>query len=135
MPLLQDVAVKVQHLKVKKYSNIDLVTMDFLVHAIKFFFPTFEFMWLAELSKKNLPLELAFTHEGRNSEMVAMLLSHLPWLKVPEIEWEYSTDRVLTMEYCHGEKNDYVFELCRRTQQPSLTFHLVGGSTFGLWPL
>jgi hypothetical protein len=26
-------------------------------------------------------------------------------------------------------------ELCRRTQQPSLTFHLVGGSTFGLWPL
>jgi pimeloyl-ACP methyl ester carboxylesterase len=28
-----------------------------------------------------------------------------------------------------------VFELCRRTEQPSLTFRLVGGSTFGLWPL
>jgi hypothetical protein len=28
-----------------------------------------------------------------------------------------------------------IFELCQRTQQPSLTFHLVGGSTFGLWPL
>jgi hypothetical protein len=28
-----------------------------------------------------------------------------------------------------------LFELCRRTQQPSLTFRLVGGSTFGLWPL
>jgi hypothetical protein len=28
-----------------------------------------------------------------------------------------------------------IFELCRRTQQPRLTFHLVGGSTFGLWPL
>jgi hypothetical protein len=27
-----------------------------------------------------------------------------------------------------------VFELCRRPQQPSLTFHPVGGSTFGLWP-
>jgi hypothetical protein len=27
------------------------------------------------------------------------------------------------------------FELCRRTQQPSLTFPLVGGSMFGLWPL
>jgi hypothetical protein len=27
------------------------------------------------------------------------------------------------------------FELCRRTQQPSLTSRLVGGSTFGLWPL
>jgi hypothetical protein len=28
-----------------------------------------------------------------------------------------------------------LYELCRRTQQPSLTFCLVGGSTFGLWPL
>jgi hypothetical protein len=28
-----------------------------------------------------------------------------------------------------------IFELCRRTHQPNLTFHLVGGSTFGLWPL
>jgi hypothetical protein len=28
-----------------------------------------------------------------------------------------------------------VFELCRRIQQPSLTFRLVGGSMFGLWPL
>jgi hypothetical protein len=27
------------------------------------------------------------------------------------------------------------FELCRRTQQPSLTFCLVGGSTYGLWLL
>jgi hypothetical protein len=28
-----------------------------------------------------------------------------------------------------------LFELCRRTQRPSLTFHPVGGSTSGLWPL
>jgi hypothetical protein len=28
-----------------------------------------------------------------------------------------------------------LFELCRRTQQPSLTFRPVGGSTFGLWPM
>jgi hypothetical protein len=31
--------------------------------------------------------------------------------------------------------NEWEFELCRRTQQPSLTSRLVGGSTFGLWPL
>jgi hypothetical protein len=28
-----------------------------------------------------------------------------------------------------------LFELCRRTQQLSLTVHPVDGSTFGLWPL
>jgi hypothetical protein len=29
----------------------------------------------------------------------------------------------------------FLFELCRRTQQPSLTVHPVDGSMFGLWPL
>jgi hypothetical protein len=28
-----------------------------------------------------------------------------------------------------------VFKLCWHTQQPSLTFRLVGGSMYGLWPL
>jgi hypothetical protein len=28
-----------------------------------------------------------------------------------------------------------IFELCQRTQQPSLTVHPVDGSMFGLWPL
>ncbi len=78
----KEVAVKVQHLKVKQHSYVDIHTMDFLVRAVKFVFPQFEFMWLADLSKKNLPMELDFKHEGENSEMVAMLLQHHTWLKV-----------------------------------------------------
>jgi hypothetical protein len=35
----------------------------------------------------------------------------------------------------NGQCAAFVFKLCRRTQQLSLTFLLVGGSTFGLWPL
>ena len=49
---------------------------------MKFFFPAFEFMWLVEETKLNLPLELDFTHEGRNSEMVGKLLQNHSWLKV-----------------------------------------------------
>jgi hypothetical protein len=37
--------------------------------------------------------------------------------------------------YRRGKKMLKQFELYRCTQQPSLTFSLVGGSTFGLWPL
>ena len=54
------VAVKVQHKFVKKHSFVDIYTMDFLVRSVKFFFPQFEFMWLAEEMKKNMPLELSF---------------------------------------------------------------------------
>ena len=39
-------------------------------------------MWLVEETKLNLPLELDFTHEGRNSEMVGKLLQNHSWLKV-----------------------------------------------------
>ena len=45
---------------------------------VKAAFPQFEFMWLAEEMKKNLPLELAFTQEGRNSEKVGIPVVILP---------------------------------------------------------
>lgn len=96
------VAVKVQHRYVKNHSFVDIYTMDFLVRAVKAVFPQFEFMWLADEMRKNLPQELCFTQEGRNAEKVAQMLSHLRWLKVPKIYWPLSTDRVLTMEFCSG---------------------------------
>ena len=46
----EEVAVKVQHRYVKNHSFGDIYTMEFLVHTVKWFFPQFEFMWLAEVS-------------------------------------------------------------------------------------
>jgi len=97
-----EVAVKVQHKFVKKHSFVDIVTMDFLVRAVKFAFPDFEFMWLADEMKKNLPLELSFIQESKNSEKVAKLLKDYDWLRIPKIEWNYTTERLLVMEYCSG---------------------------------
>jgi len=97
-----EVAVKVQHRFVKEHSFVDIYTMDFLVRSVKFFFPQFEFMWLAEEMKKNLPLELSFVQEAKNCEKVARMLREFEWLKVPKIEWDYTTDRLLVMEYCSG---------------------------------
>ncbi len=52
--------------------------------------------------KKNMPLELAFTQEAKNAEKVAKIMSCYDWLRVPKIEWSFTTDRVLVMEYCSG---------------------------------
>ena len=68
------VAVKVQHKFVKRHSFVDVYTMDFLVRTVKFFFPQFEFMWLAEEMKKNVPLELSFVQEAKNAEKVAQIM-------------------------------------------------------------
>lgn len=96
------VAVKVQHRYVKKHSFVDIHTMDFLVRAVHKAFPQFEFMWLADEMRKNLPLELDFLQEGKNAEKVSNMLANFKWLKVPKIYWPMSTDRVLVMEYCQG---------------------------------
>ncbi|XP_022432129.1 uncharacterized aarF domain-containing protein kinase 1 isoform X2 [Delphinapterus leucas] len=96
------VAVKVQHPKVQAQSSKDILLMEVLVLAVKQLFPEFEFMWLVDEAKKNLPLELDFLNEGRNAEKVAQMLKHFDFLKVPQIYWELSTKRVLLMEFVDG---------------------------------
>ena len=93
---------------------------------MKFFFPAFEFMWLVEETKRNLPLELDFAHEGCNSEMVGKLLQHHSWLKVPEVEWDLTTDRVLTMEYCDGVHIDDVDAVLAQGVDPQFVSECVG---------
>lgn len=53
-----------------------------LLLAVKQLFPEFEFMWLVDEAKKNLPLELDFLNEGRNAEKVAQMLKQFDFLKV-----------------------------------------------------
>lgn len=96
------VAVKIQYPRVKAHSFVDIKTMTLLVKAVKFIFPGFKYMWLAEETEKNLPLELDFIQEGKNCEKVAKMLQHLSFFKVPCIYWNLSSSRVLTMEYCTG---------------------------------
>lgn len=59
-----------------------LVGFQVLVLAVKQLFPEFEFMWLVDEAKKNLPLELDFLNEGRNAEKVSQMLKHFDFLKV-----------------------------------------------------
>ncbi|XP_064368318.1 aarF domain-containing protein kinase 1 isoform X10 [Dromaius novaehollandiae] len=111
--VLQDgrtVAVKVQHPKVQAQSSKDILLMEVLLLVVKQIFPDFEFMWLVEEAKKNLPLELDFLNEGRNAEKVAHMLKNFDFLKVPRIYWELSTRRVLLMEFMEGgQVNDRAY--------------------------
>ncbi|XP_064006638.1 aarF domain-containing protein kinase 1 isoform X4 [Pogoniulus pusillus] len=111
--VLQDgrtVAVKIQHPKVQAQSSKDILLMEVLLLVVKQIFPDFEFMWLVEEAKKNLPLELDFLNEGRNAEKVAHMLKNFDFLKVPRIYWELSSRRVLLMEFMEGgQVNDRAY--------------------------
>ncbi|XP_039279035.1 aarF domain-containing kinase 1 [Nilaparvata lugens] len=96
------VAVKVQHPFVRKNSAVDLTTMEVMAKFLMWVFPDFDFQWLVNESKKNIPLELDFVKEAGNMEKVRELFKHFSWLKIPEIYPELSTTRVLTMEFTEG---------------------------------
>lgn len=98
----QEVAVKVQHRRVKAHSFVDTETMEVLVNVAALLFPEFKLLWLVEEMKRNLPKELDFIHEGLNADRLRRMFQATKYLKIPEIVWSLTTDRVLTMEYCVG---------------------------------
>lgn len=66
-----EVAVKVQHHYVRGNAKVDTATMEYCVKIMGWLFPEFRFQWLVDESKKNLPIELDFLHEGKNVEKVS----------------------------------------------------------------
>lgn len=98
----ETVAVKVQHPSVLGNSLVDMATMELLVNIVARLFPEFSLMWLAEETKRNLPLELDFVNEAHNTDRVRRMFAHFPWLEVPEIHWKLTTRRVMTMQFCEG---------------------------------
>uniref|UniRef100_A0A915CK93 Protein kinase domain-containing protein n=2 Tax=Parascaris univalens TaxID=6257 RepID=A0A915CK93_PARUN len=118
------VAVKVQHPRVKPHSLVDMASMEVLVKIVAMLFPDFHLLWLVDEMKKNLPLELDFRNEAANAERVRTMYAHLDYLKVPKIYYEYTTDRVLTMEFCNGAQINDVeyfirhnidrYDICRK---------------------
>ncbi|KAI9145731.1 ABC1 family-domain-containing protein [Paraphysoderma sedebokerense] len=105
----QEVAVKIQHPHLQIFATIDIATCSGLVNLIRFLFPEFEFGWLADEMKDNLPKELDFEHESGNAGRVQMNFDkssgrHHLNLKIPEVMWAYK--RVLCMEFAKGGRID-----------------------------
>jgi len=96
------VAVKVQHKLVKKHAFADAIVIEFFVNIAGKLFREFQFQWLVDSIKTNVPLELNFINEGKNCEKMRDVLKEFKYLKVPKIYWKRCTERVLFMEYCEG---------------------------------
>ena len=51
---------------------------------------------------RTLATELDFYHEGRTMDLFRDLFRRSPGIYVPEVDWQLTTERVLTMEYLEG---------------------------------
>ena len=59
---------------------------------------------IVEEFSKSLREELDYTIEGRNSEKIAKQFIDNPKVIIPKVYWDYTTKKVLTMEFVEGTK-------------------------------
>jgi predicted unusual protein kinase regulating ubiquinone biosynthesis (AarF/ABC1/UbiB family) len=97
-------AVKVQYPGIDHIVDIDLANMSFFIGVLNKLDRSMDYRFVAEEMRKHIPLELDFINEGHNAERVAADFADVSDIVVPKIYWDYTTRKVLTMEYIDGVK-------------------------------
>jgi predicted unusual protein kinase regulating ubiquinone biosynthesis (AarF/ABC1/UbiB family) len=55
--------------------------------------------------------EIDYINEGRNADRFRRNFRDTPWVRTPVVHWEFSSPRVLTLEYLPGAHTGVDFEL------------------------
>jgi predicted unusual protein kinase regulating ubiquinone biosynthesis (AarF/ABC1/UbiB family) len=102
----QSVAIKVQRPGLVPQVSLDLYIFRSLIGWIAPKLPFLHSDVVAILDEFGTKLfeEMDYVHEGQNAEHFASLFKTMPEIYVPQIYWEYTRRRVLTMEWVDGIK-------------------------------
>ena len=97
-------AVKVQYPGIEGRVNADLRNLMFVLRILAWAESNFDFRVVAREMLKYVPMELDFVNEGRNCERIGRNFAAQSDVMVPEVYWEFTSRRVLTMELMEGVK-------------------------------
>jgi aarF domain-containing kinase len=98
------VAVKIQYPEIESLVRGDLKNLRVLFRTVGFLENDFDLMPLVNELGTYVPRELNFVNEGRNAETVARYFKDREDIAVPKIHWEFTSRRVLVMEFVDGIK-------------------------------
>ncbi len=105
----EEVVVKVQRAGLKKLFDLDLLAVGKLLKFIDRYFPWTRRQNLQGIYKEFFTVlyqEIDYAIEGSNADRFRKNFEGYPRIIVPKIYWEYSTSKVLTLEYVPGIKID-----------------------------
>lgn len=102
----EEVAVKIQHLALDEWADMDLALTRFTFNTLKRWFPEYDLTWLSEEMQYSLPKELDFAQEGENAMVAREYFSKIKELPViiPKVHW--ARRRILVMESITGRRPD-----------------------------
>jgi predicted unusual protein kinase regulating ubiquinone biosynthesis (AarF/ABC1/UbiB family) len=98
------VAVKVQYPEVADLVRTDLANLRALFRAIGWLERDFDLMPIVDELGRQVPSELDFLAEARNAERVAAIFAGRNDVRVPRVHPEWTTRRVLVMEFVDAPK-------------------------------
>ncbi len=107
LPTGEEVAVKVQRPNLRPTLSLDLYLMRCAAGWLKPWLPLnlgHDLTLIVDEFGIKLFEEIDYINEGQNAEKFAANFRDDPEVKVPEIYWQYSNHRVLTLEWIEGFK-------------------------------
>lgn len=113
----EPVAIKVQRPAITQLVSRDLeILMDLTLMAEKrlHWVKQYQISRIVKEFSRSMMAELDYSLEGRNTEKMALQFHKDKHIYIPKIYWEFTTSRVLTMEYVEGIKLSRREELVRR---------------------
>ncbi|MGV2828353.1 ABC1 kinase family protein [Myxosarcina sp. GI1(2024)] len=103
----EDVVVKVQRPGLAALFNLDFEILHRLVRLGNRFLPDLRKFNLEAIYREFfelLYLEIDYIHEGKNAERFRQNFRTYHRVAVPKVYWQYTTSRILTLEYLPGIK-------------------------------
>jgi ubiquinone biosynthesis protein len=101
----EEVAVKIQRPDALQTITRDLgILRNLMVLAEKRWewARRYQMVRLVEEFSKSLLAEMDYSREGRNTEKIALQFQNDAHIFIPQIHWQYTSSRVMTMEYVEG---------------------------------
>ena len=105
----EDVVVKVQRPGLAKLFNLDFEILHRLVRWLNRLVKSTKKFNLEAIYREFFELlyqEIDYIHEGKNAERFRENFQNYQRVAVPKVYWEYTTSRILTLEYLPGIKID-----------------------------
>jgi cytochrome P450/predicted unusual protein kinase regulating ubiquinone biosynthesis (AarF/ABC1/UbiB family) len=98
------VAVKVQYPEVARLARVDLASLGVVVRIAGSLIKRFDVRSIMNEIRELVALELDFVREARATERIGAALADDPTVRVPRLHPEYTTGKLLVLEYLDGIK-------------------------------
>ncbi len=113
------VAVKVQYPEIERIVHSDLTILKRIFSLLHLFLPTYGLRQVYEEIAQVILQELDYVYEGKNLETLRKNFENEKEILFPDVFWNYSTSRILTLRFMEGTKISQVAALKKMNLDPA----------------